>query len=172
MMVNSVFRQKRGGIDDEKHHLRDFAKYIPLPTKGNFEMHLNKHSHHWSAESQTSSPTALLACSALSIALGQAAPNLQRRPSPINQSHTRHESAGTSDYSSDDSGSSHNTAPHSPVDDISRDVGEVPNLTSQVKVSIPRPIFEGTYSSVYKGSYHGDEVRRITVRLYRLPDLH
>jgi hypothetical protein len=36
--------------------------------------------------------------------------------------------------------------------------GDVPNLTGQVTFATSRPIFEGTYSNVYRGTYKGQEV--------------
>jgi len=50
----------------------------------------------------------------------------------------------------------------------SHTAGEVPNLTGQVVIAASRPVFEGTYSSVYRGTYINLEVCAIYPRFYIL----
>jgi hypothetical protein len=40
----------------------------------------------------------------------------------------------------------------------SQTTGNVPNITGQVAITTSRPMFEGTYSSVYRGTYGTHEV--------------
>jgi hypothetical protein len=71
--------------------------------------------------------------------------------------------AGTVESSSrpeDESGSSYHVWPQpSPFNkNESQTAGDVPNLTGQVDIATSRPIFEGTYSSIYRGTYGDHEV--------------
>jgi hypothetical protein len=50
----------------------------------------------------------------------------------------------------------------------SHTAGELPNLTGQVVIAASRPVFEGTYSSVYRGTYINLEVWGISPRFYIL----
>jgi hypothetical protein len=60
----------------------------------------------------------------------------------------------------EESGSSYHVwaQPSSFNNNGSRTAGYVPNLTGQVAIARYRPVFEGTYSSVYLGTYGSQEV--------------
>lgn len=79
---------------------------------------------------------------------------------------SRPESAGLTDCSVEERGPLPDMPAHSfPLTERKpEDLGEVPNLTGQVSIDTYRPVFEGTYSSVYRGMY-GDH--RVAIKAIR-----
>jgi hypothetical protein len=150
----SFFRQrKRAPVDDEKQSHLHISKLIPRSALYS-DVYSCSSDHATEPRSRPS-----LANNAFIATPTPTSPTPEgtSRPRPSTQAN---EGTLESNRPEDESGSSYHIWPQpSPFSkNGSRTRGNVPNLTGQVAITTYRPVFEGSYSSVYRGSYGGHEV--------------
>jgi hypothetical protein len=159
LMLSGLFRpRRRAADDDEKQSRLPILRSIPTPV-AHSEIH--SYGHDYATESRS---RALLANDAGIVVPTQTSPTslgIIRPRSSIQVNTGTPESLSRAE---DESGSHHNIrAPLSPFG--SQIESDVRNLTGQIVIDTYRPVFEGNYSSVYRGVYGDQEVWVISSRL-------
>ena len=159
MIFGSFFRQrKRAAVDDEKRSHLHITKPIPTPVPYS-DVYSYGRDHVTELRSR-----ALSTNNAIIVTPTQASPTSLGTIGPRSSTQTNAATREPSNCTEDAHGSSYHIWPQpSPFrQNRLHTAGEVPNLTGQVVIAASRPVFEGTYSSVYRGTYMNLEVWAIS----------
>jgi hypothetical protein len=151
----SFFRQrKRAPVDDEKQSHLHISRLIPRSALYS-DLYSYGSDHATDPRSRTSS-----ANNTFIVTSTPTSPSSSGTSRPRSSTRANAGTRGSSSRTKDESGSPPHVWPHpSPFSkNGSQTAGEIQNLTGQVAIATSRPVFEGTYSSVYRGTYRDHKV--------------